>query len=807
MMGSLAFNLSTVVFCRDSLRSSFIQPKVRNYSFGDRFTQRSVKRAVRCRPPFSQARTTAAVTSALAQDVVLQFQTSTGSRRLARVLKPDGKRNWMISDSSGVHHSVTMKQVTFIIGLLDPVPQDLDKLESNCHKRAEENSELIQLVWEAICEEDGGNPTNTTDIETVSDIVFSDTMPLSLYSTYLLLSRENLFFKERRIKGELRYEARSLAQIEEMRTMQELEASREKEMKSRQNCFLMAHQECSLEPLKQVLDGTELNDVIEALKAIAIESESMGRTDSSYSFARTTAFQILRQNEKDLILEVMFASGQQIHQYTAAETLIAWGVCNPHEYFYLLQADIPHVRTQESSLESFADDLLKNKSEDVDQERRTDFSHLTAYAIDSSETTEVDDALSWDADTNRVLVHIADPTRHFPGGPSHPLIRDVLNKASTLYLPEEKFMLFPTRLGENLFSLDGVDSDGAALTFAFSLDESGALIEGSQSVEPSKIAPPLRLTYEQVEHILSRPPQNEDDEILHLLHGKAALRQKWREVEGGAICVTTPIPDIKVQNAHDVNPDIEMKVIETDTSSWTLVSEMMVTACSLCADIAAKENIPIPFRGQEPFEYPEDEILDQIPNPLVRAALIFRNVNPSRVSSSPMEHATLGLDNYTQVTSPIRRSVDLISHFQIKAFLRGDALPFSVDEIDMEIVRNMSRSRTLRQLENRRKKYWQLLYFQRLGLENDHKCTLLRVFREEENIAYVHMDAYGFSVAATVPSNARPGDKLLLKFTELKPRLGFSRAKAYFAMPNEQKDELLEILEDAFSDVSFGSDS
>ena len=40
-------------------------------------------------------------------------------------------------------------------------------------------------------------------------------------------------------------------------------------------------------------------------------------------------------------------------------------------------------------------------------------------------------------------------------------------------------------------------------------------------------------------------------------------------------------------------------------------------------------------------------------------------------------HKGLGLDAYVQAISPVRRSCDLAVHYQLKAFLRGDSLPFT----------------------------------------------------------------------------------------------------------------------------------
>ena len=49
-----------------------------------------------------------------------------------------------------------------------------------------------------------------------------------------------------------------------------------------------------------------------------------------------------------------------------------------------------------------------------------------------------------------------------------------------------------------------------------------------------------------------------------------------------------------------------------------------------------------------------------------------RTMTASQPSSQPGRHAGLGLDQYVQATSPLRRYLDLVVHQQLRAFLAGD---------------------------------------------------------------------------------------------------------------------------------------
>ncbi len=73
---------------------------------------------------------------------------------------------------------------------------------------------------------------------------------------------------------------------------------------------------------------------------------------------------------------------------------------------------------------------------------------MDKLAIDSAETTEVDDSISWDSETDMVWVHIADPTRYFREGREDPLLMKAIHHASTVYLPTGHIGMFPDKTRE-----------------------------------------------------------------------------------------------------------------------------------------------------------------------------------------------------------------------------------------------------------------------------------------------------------------------------------------------------------------------
>ena len=87
---------------------------------------------------------------------------------------------------------------------------------------------------------------------------------------------------------------------------------------------------------------------------------------------------------------------------------------------------------------------------------------------------------------------------------------------------------------------------------------------------------------------------------------------------------------------------------------------------------------------------------------------IARSMAKAVYSLENIGHYGLGFTFYTHFTSPIRRYTDLLAHFQIKAHLRGDPLPFSVERMT-ELTQGVSSGACEAvTVERQTKKYWAL---------------------------------------------------------------------------------------------------
>jgi len=141
----------------------------------------------------------------------------------------------------------------------------------------------------------------------------------------------------------------------------------------------------------------------------------------------------------------------------------------------------------------------------------------------------------------------------------------------------------------------------------------------------------------------------------------------------------------------------------------------------------------------------------------------------SEVSLTPARHASLGLATYTQVTSPIRRYSDLIAHFQIKAHLRGDPLPFAREVLQDMLLSTASTAYEATLVERQTNRYWGLEYLRR-HQDTLWQALMLRWLREQDGLALILLEDLGLELAARFDRALSPGENLWLRVSHVDPR-------------------------------------
>lgn len=317
---------------------------------------------------------------------------------------------------------------------------------------------------------------------------------------------------------------------------------------------------------------------------------------------------------------------------------------------------------------------------ELPSETRADLTHLPAFAIDDEGNQEPDDALSLEG--NRLWVHIADVAALVP--PDSPADWEARARGASLYLPQGTVQMLPPQAIERLGL--GLTEVSPALSFGLDLDPAGEIV--GIEVVPSWVRV-TRLTYEEAETLQRQEP-------LQSLYQMAQRRQALRQRQG-AINIELPEVKIKVEDGTVLIRPL------SPLRSRDLVLEAMLIAGEATARFAIDYDIPFPFTAQDPPDNPER------PEDLAGMFALRRTLKPSRYQSVPAPHAGLGLEVYAQVTSPLRRYLDLVAHQQLRAHLYGDDL-LEGQEMLERVGAAASVSSDVRRAERLARRHWTLVY-------------------------------------------------------------------------------------------------
>ncbi|MFN6517379.1 MAG: ribonuclease catalytic domain-containing protein [Nostoc sp. CreGUA01] len=655
-----------------------------------------------------------------------------GDRRLGVVERPDGKTRWFVVDERGQSHSLAPRQVTHTINKETYKPSDIPKFLEQVKPYLDPSS--LEVAWELLVE--GGE---TITPEEMANLLFSESGAPHCYAAHCLLSDDKLYFKQ---KGDA-YEARTAAAVAERKHQIEVEALK---AKGQQEFLARVEQALKGEAVEWSRHDRQRLEGLEKYAALLADTMRMGVNYDTLARAYPPSAPVL---------ETMTLLGRPTTPQGAFQLLVDLAWWSPHENLFLRRSSIP-IQFPHKVLE-VAQQRLDFPPTDSDP-NRLDLTHLKVYTIDDETTTEIDDGLSWEVIADgreRLWVHIADPTRWLV--PEDELDLEARKRGSTVYLPTGMIPMFPEILATGPMSL----VQGricCALSFGIVLGTTGAVED--YSIHTSLIKPTYRLTYEDVDEMLQLGVQAEPE--IEAIATWATRRKTWRYAQG-AISITMPEAAIKVKG-DEINIDIL-----DDSPSRQLVAEMMILAGEVAARYGQTHNIPLPFRGQPQPELPPDQELLLLPAGFVRACAMRRCMPKSEMSITPLRHAGLGLDTYTQATSPIRRYSDLLTHFQLKAHLRGEVLPFSAEQLKEVMMTVTTITQEVTMVERQTNRYYALEYLRRHP-EQIWDVTVLMWLREDSNLALILLEDLGLQLPMSFKRSVNLGEQILVKVAHADPQ-------------------------------------
>ncbi|MGB7293831.1 MAG: ribonuclease catalytic domain-containing protein [Thermodesulfobacteriota bacterium] len=352
--------------------------------------------------------------------------------------------------------------------------------------------------------------------------------------------------------------------------------------------------------------------------------------------------------------------------------------------------------------ERIAEEVSAIINRDAGFEGREDLTSVETFTIDDEGTLDIDDAISIQRVSEGFIVgvHISDVASYVLRWSQ--LDEEAKSRGETIYLPEGNIHMFPLNLVRTKFSLtEGSPKKAISLLVLF--DEN--LKIKHYRFTKSKIHVQRNLSYKNAEESLSGYELG--SKLIDI-----AFNLRKRRVESGAFILELPDLKIKLNN----NGNIEIRKNYMNTTAHRVVTEFMILMNWLAARFFKINDIPAIFRSQpDPISKEARELDEEDPLFPLRAVRFLR---PSRIGNSPEPHMLLGLDVYVQITSPIRRYLDLVSQRQLCSFLDGSGLYYTIEELESIFHYVEFGLREKKIVEKSREKYWVFKHIRNLQGED-----------------------------------------------------------------------------------------
>jgi exoribonuclease-2 len=433
--------------------------------------------------------------------------------------------------------------------------------------------------------------------------------------------------------------------------------------------------------------------------------------------------------------------------HAAYQVMVKSGRWQEDENIPLLRHQPPVAFSEESLAQART---IVATAKDIPADNRLDLRELPIITIDGASTRDFDDALHLrqDGANFEVGIHISDVAQYV--APGTPLFKEAESRGTSIYFPDSTVPMLPRELSEGVLSLLK-DQDRAALSFLVTLSPDGEIIHSR--IVRSLVRVKRQLSYHEAESLAAS-----DWELAKL----AELSTKLLRRRIGAGALVLPIPDV-VFHFHQ-GKLCAVRLMEVDTIMRTLVSEFMVLANTLAASFLADRQEPGLYRTQEPAR---KRLVHQPEHDLFLNFRQRRFLARGLLLTTPKRHDGVGVEQYTTVTSPIRRLLDLVIQHQITSILAGQGARFNerqLHEFSSLISSSQSRVNLVRQLRHR---YWLFKYLE----EKKGEFLPALVLDTRNNKVQVVLQDYLFE--GELPANQairpEPGDTVRVRIAKVSP--------------------------------------
>ena len=581
----------------------------------------------------------------------------------------------------------------------DVAPKDRKKRLKLIRERISSYSDStdIRELWELLKAEDN----STFTWRELAELVVSGNDPLAMAGALDALWQQSLYFKE---KNPGSFSPRDPNSVEQGL----LQGQREAQKARQQQDFLTwIETRTRTELLADPPEGSQ--QFVNLIKGLALYGDAYEQRPAAQQ-----------------LLNIIGLSGKENSRDTAFQILVDLGIWEVNEELGLLRYHIP-TRFSDEALQAAEDQpAFRFRTDDPSPTAPSeDLTTLDTFTIDDSDTEEIDDALSLTVENGdtTIGIHIADAGHYAP--PHSLLDKSALARGTTIYLPSGRYPMLPHAIGSDKASLVA-GSERPALSFFVRVTESGEL--APVRITRSIVNVKKRMSYEDADNTVCENASSPYGALLTKL-STLAERRKTKRVEQGAVIIDSD--EVKVKVSRGV---ISVIPLTSPSRSRAMVSECMIMANEAAARYLQEHDLPAVYISQPP---PDSTLPDRaaLPTRQTYVHATRRLMNPSSISTMPERHSALGVPSYTQVTSPLRRYVDLQMHHQIKHHLATRQSLFHESQLQIVAASVQPAIADARKCERESVRFWLL----RLMEEQQGNVVQGQVIREQHRRAFVEL--------------------------------------------------------------------
>lgn len=572
---------------------------------------------------------------------------------------------YTLFSEEGKDINIDPQKVVYVSGIkiegdFTPAEKKLKLREFRNHLETEKDNIDLETIWSCLepCDDE-------LKMEELFELYLGDDTSDNdeLLTLFWAIDKNDIYIK----RGGAGYELRSQEDVEKLLKKKEAEIKKKDERKS------------ALFWAKGIINGKydpsanadfDPSGYIELLRNYVVFLDKFNRTTEVKSFLSEVGIK-----DVEGAIEFLIKAG-------------AWGQDEePLIKRFSIREDFPEKVNDELAdilNEEFSDDLLE------------DLTHLEIYSVDDENTEDIDDAVSIEETTDGISigVHIANVAAYVRKWSA--LDDEAARRGETIYLPEKRIHMFPPDLIKEKLSLIE-NTPRKALSLIAQYDNEYNLKKFT--FVNSKINVKKNITYAEAKDYLDNDPR-----WIKLRDLAQKLRQD--RLDAGALIIQ--LPQLKIRIGENSQIIIEKNYMKT--VGHRVIAELMILMNTLAGKFLKERELPAIYRSQ-PEPISEDARDHDESNPLYPTRVV-KYLRAPKVGLTPEPHRSLGLEVYTQVTSPIRRYADLVMQRQIVSELESNEPCYSDDEIENLYPKIDIGIRDKRTVEKSREKYWLYKYLE-----------------------------------------------------------------------------------------------